>query len=119
MPGRGGVSSVPRRTPELIERYSAELQVNKDTPPACPPDHVRGRHGAGGELPWILRGNATRRGAGRVARLRKGPHGFGLRPGFGPVSEWPKAAESWLRLHGWGGAVAAALFPSQPDPFKL
>jgi dipeptidyl aminopeptidase/acylaminoacyl peptidase len=30
-----------------------------------------------------------------------GPHGFGLRSGLGPVSDWPKRAEEWMRFHGW------------------
>ena len=30
----------------------------------------------------------------------KGPHGLGLRPGHGPVSEWPERAEEWLRGRG-------------------
>lgn len=30
-----------------------------------------------------------------------GGHGFGLRPGRGPASEWPKRCEHWLKAHGW------------------
>ena len=91
----------PAPTPELIERYSAELQVNKDTPPAfLLTTFEDGTVPAENCLGFF---EAMRR-AGVPAELHayeKGPHGFGLRPGFGPVSEWPKAAESWLRLHGW------------------
>jgi len=31
----------------------------------------------------------------------QGPHGFGLKPGYGAASEWPHLCELWLRLHGW------------------
>lgn len=31
----------------------------------------------------------------------KGGHGFGLRPGHGQTSDWPKRAEAWMRGHGW------------------
>lgn len=95
----------PTPAPELVERYSTELQVTRNTPPAfllttfedglVPAENCLGFF------------EAMRR-AGVPAELHayeKGPHGFGLRPGFGPVSEWPKAGEQWLRLHGWA-AVA-------------
>lgn len=32
--------------------------------------------------------------------FEKGPHGFGLKPGYGPTSEWPKRCEEWLRFRG-------------------
>jgi acetyl esterase/lipase len=91
----------PAPAPELIERYSTELQVTRDTPPVfllttfedpvVPAENSLGFY------------EAMRR-AGVPAELHayeKGPHGFGLRPGSGPVSEWPGLLEQWLRLHGW------------------
>jgi acetyl esterase/lipase len=30
-----------------------------------------------------------------------GGHGFGLRPGKGPASDWPARCEHWMQLHGW------------------
>jgi acetyl esterase/lipase len=91
----------PAPSPELIERYSTEMQINKDTPPAfllttSEDNTVRAENSIGFYL-------AMRR-AGVPAELHvyeKGPHGFGLRPGFGPASDWPKLCEQWLRLHGW------------------
>jgi acetyl esterase/lipase len=84
----------------LIERYSAELQVTKDTPPAFLLTTFED-----GTVPaenCVEFFEAMRR-AGVPAELHvyeKGPHGVGLRPGFGPVSGWPKICEQWLRLRG-------------------
>jgi acetyl esterase/lipase len=91
----------PAPTPELIERYSTELQVTKDTPPAFLLTTFEDRTvPAENSLGFFT---AMRR-VGVPAELHayeKGPHGFGLRPGFGPVSGWPKLLEQWLRLHSW------------------
>jgi len=91
----------PAPTPELIERYSTELQVTKDTPPAFLLTTFEDRTvPAENSLGFFT---AMRR-VGVPAELHayeKGPHGFGLRPGFGPVSGWPKLLEKWLRLHSW------------------
>ena len=91
----------PAPTAELIDRYSTELQVTKDTPPAfLLTTFEDGLVPAENCLEFF---EAMHR-AGVPAELHvyeKGPHGFGLRPGFGPVSDWPRVCEQWLRLHGW------------------
>ena len=91
----------PAPTPELIERYSTELQVTKDTPPAFLITTFEDRTvPAENSLEFF---DAMHR-AGVPAELHayeKGPHGFGLRPGYGPTSDWPRLCEQWLRLHGW------------------
>jgi acetyl esterase/lipase len=95
----------PTPTPELIERYSTDLQVTKSTPPAFLlttfEDHTVPAENSLGFFEALHR-------AGVPAELHayeKGPHGFGLRPGSGPVSEWPKLCGQWLRLHGWAAAA--------------
>lgn len=35
-----------------------------------------------------------------------GPHGFGLAPQNPVLSTWPQRAETWMRSHGWLGAVS-------------
>jgi acetyl esterase/lipase len=91
----------PTPTPEMIERYSTELQVSKDTPPAFLVTTFEDRTvPAENSLGFF----AAMHRAGVPAELHayeKGPHGFGLRPGYGPTSDWPKLGEQWLRLHGW------------------
>jgi acetyl esterase/lipase len=42
-----------------------------------------------------------------------GKHGFGLNPGNGPTSEWPRRAQDWMQFHGWLPAEGAAAGTSQ------
>lgn len=91
----------PAPAPEIVERYSTELQVTKDTPPAfLLTTFEDGAVPAENSLGFF---EAMHR-AGVPAELHayeKGPHGFGLRPGPGPAAEWPRLCGEWLRLHGW------------------
>ena len=91
----------PNPSPELIERYSTDTQVTKNTPPAFLlttfEDRTVPAENSIGFFEALHR-------AGVPAELhvyQKGPHGIGLRPGHGPTSGWPKLGEQWLRLHGW------------------
>ena len=88
-------------SPELIEHYSTDTQVTKNTPPAfLLTTFEDGTVPAENSIGFF---EALHR-AGVPAELHayeKGPHGFGLRPGHGPTSDWPKLGEQWLRLHGW------------------
>jgi acetyl esterase/lipase len=83
-------------TPEMLERYSLDTRVTKDTPPAflvhggtdtaVPPENS------------VLFYLALRR-AGVPAEMhlyREGAHGIGLRPGNGPMSDWPKRCAEWM-----------------------
>lgn len=84
-----------------ITHLSTELQVTKNTPPAFLLTTFEDR-----TVPAenSIRFFEAMHRAGVPAELHayeKGPHGIGLRPGYGPTSEWPKLAEQWLRLHGW------------------
>lgn len=87
-------------TPEMLERYSLDTRVTKATPPAflvhggtdtaVPPENS------------VLFYLALRR-AGVPAELhvyREGAHGIGLRPGNGPISDWPKRCAEWLAAKG-------------------
>jgi acetyl esterase/lipase len=91
----------PAPVPELVERYSTELHVNQNTPPAFLLTTFEDRVVPAENCLEFF--EAMHR-AGVPAELHayeKGPHGFGLRPGAGPVSEWPAVCGQWLRLHGW------------------
>jgi len=88
-------------TPEMIQRYSLELHVTKDTPPTFLLSTLEDK-----SVPAenVLLFHAALRAAGVPAELHvyeKGPHGFGMRTDLGPTSEWPKRAEEWMRSHGW------------------
>ncbi len=86
--------------PERLERYSPDTRVSAQTPPV-----------------WMVHGGtdtsvvpensvafylALRR-AGVAAELlayEHGPHGIGLQPGFGAMSDWPRRCAEWLRGRG-------------------
>jgi acetyl esterase/lipase len=86
--------------PGLAESLSLDSRVAKDTPPvflvhggtdtAVPPENST--------LFYL----ALRR-AGVAAELHnyeRGIHGFGLQPGHGPVSDWPRRCAEWLAARG-------------------
>ena len=94
-------------TPEMLERYSPDTRVTKDTPPtflahggtdtAVPPENSA--------LFYL----ALRR-AGVPAEMhlyREGGHGIGLEPNHGPMSDWPARCAEWLAARG--------LLPARPD----
>jgi acetyl esterase/lipase len=90
----------PNATPEQLERYSLDTRVTRDTSPAF---LVHG--GTDTSVPpenSALFFLAMRR-AGVPVELheyREGPHGTGLRPGYGPMSEWPARCAEWLAAKG-------------------
>jgi acetyl esterase/lipase len=90
----------PTPAPGLVEHYSTELQVTKNTPPAFLlttfEDGVVPAENSIGFFEALHRAGVP----AELHAFEKGPHGFGLRPGFGPVSGWPGLCERWLRLHG-------------------
>jgi acetyl esterase/lipase len=82
-------------TPEQIEKYSAEKQVTRDTPPTflvtTSDDMVDCRNS-------LMFAEACK-DKGVVASLHlfdKGGHGYGLH-GQGDVSTWPSLLETWLK----------------------
>lgn len=87
--------------PELARRLSVETQVSKATPPAF---IVQTEEDKTVDVENSLMFYQALRNADVPAELHlyaKGPHGFGMRPGFGPASDWPARAESWMRFNGW------------------
>jgi acetyl esterase/lipase len=88
-------------TPAQIAHLSPEQNVTKNSPPA-----FLVHTGADKTVPVensILFYRALQK-AGVSAELHlfaDGPHGVGIKPGFGQMSEWPKRFEEWARSHGW------------------
>ena len=84
-----------------IEHLSTELQVTANTPPAFLltsfEDHTVPAENSIGFFEAMRRAGVP----AELHAFEKGPHGVGLRPGFGPIADWPRLAEQWLRLHGW------------------
>ena len=86
---------------ELVQHLSAEIQVTKDTPPAF---IVQSEEDHTVPVENSLLFYQALRNAGVPAELHlfaKGPHGIGMKPGYGSISDWPKLAETWLRANGW------------------
>ncbi len=91
----------PKPTAELLARVSLERQVTAATPPAFLIHTAEDKS--------VLAENSmlfyqALRAAGIPSELHlyeKGPHGFGIKPGLGPTSDWPRRAEDWMRAHGW------------------
>ena len=85
---------------DLVDHLCTDLQVTSRTPPAF---LVHG--GTDATVPpenSVLFYSALRR-AGVPAELhlyQEGPHGIGLKPGHGPISEWPARCAEWMKARG-------------------
>lgn len=85
----------------LQERWSAERQVTKDTPPAF---LVHSAEDSVVVVENSLLFYAAMRRAKVPIELHlypRGPHGSGMAPALGPTAEWPRHCESWMRFNGW------------------
>jgi acetyl esterase/lipase len=84
----------------LTERFSNELQVNRQTPPAF---LVHSADDAGVPVSNSVAYFQALTANGVPAELHiyeKGGHGYGLARNRGTESGWPEACESWLKAHG-------------------
>jgi acetyl esterase/lipase len=85
----------------LVERWSVDRQVTKDTPPTF---LVHTLEDTSVPLENSLLFFQALRRAGVPAEMHlyeRGPHGFGTRPDLGPTSGWPDRLTEWMRSHGW------------------
>jgi acetyl esterase/lipase len=86
--------------PETFERYSLDSRVTKETPPAF---LVHGGTDTAVPPENSARFYLALRQAGVPAEMhlyQDGPHGIGLRPGNGPMSDWPKRCAEWMAARG-------------------
>jgi acetyl esterase/lipase len=91
---------------EVARRWSLELQVTRETSPTF---MAVAEDDATVPVENSLNFYAALHSAGVPAELHvyaKGGHGFSLKPGMGPASEWPDRAEEWMRFNGWLPAAA-------------
>jgi acetyl esterase/lipase len=86
---------------DLLSHLSLERQVIPDTPPTfivqSEEDHTVPMENS------IMFYEALKH-AGVPAELHLyavGKHGFGMKSGLGPTSDWPDRLEDWMRFHGW------------------
>lgn len=88
-------------SPDLVELMSLENQVTDATPPTFifytqEDKTVPVENGV-----RFFQSLTRHKVPAEFHIFERGPHGLGLRSGFGPTSDWPKLAEAWLQLHGW------------------
>ena len=86
---------------DLVDRLSVEQRVTKETPPLF---LVHTFEDATVPIENTMVFYQALRRAGVPAEVHlyeKGPHGFGMRGGFGQTSAWHDRLEEWLRGHGW------------------
>ena len=100
---RGSRTNLIGKTPppELVALLSPDQQVTANTPPTF---LVHTAEDKAVPLENSLAFFTALRRAGVPAELHlyeKGPHGFGMRQGHGPTSDWPQRCAEWMRSHGW------------------
>jgi acetyl esterase/lipase len=98
----GSVQFLLGQTPSQAARESMSVQnrVSAATPPAF---LVHGSNDASVPVENSVHYYLALKKAGVQAEMhvyQNGPHGVGARPGFGPISDWPKRCEEWLRSRG-------------------
>jgi acetyl esterase/lipase len=86
---------------ELKHHLSPDEQVTKDTPPAFLVHSSE-------DTTAVVENSLLFYQAMRRAKVPiemhlypKGPHGSGMDPKLGTISEWPKLCEAWMRFYGW------------------
>jgi acetyl esterase/lipase len=86
---------------ESKQHLSVDEQVSKNTPPTFLVHTAEDRTAVVENS--LLFYQAMRRAKVPIEMhlYPKGPHGDGLDPKFGTVSEWPQLCEKWLRFNGW------------------
>lgn len=88
-------------TAELVQKYSNELQVTKETPPAF---LVHTMNDPAVPVENSLMFVAALRKAGvsfEFHLYEQGPHGFGLAPANPVLASWTARCADWLGLHGF------------------
>jgi len=86
--------------PELVKKFSNELQVTPETPPTFLV-HTSGDTGVPAENSVLF--YLAMRKAGVPAEMHifeKGQHGFGLGPNDPVLSQWPKLCIAWMKGRG-------------------
>ncbi len=88
-------------TAELIQKYSNELQVTKETPPAF---LAHAMTDTSVPVENSLQYVAALRKTGvpfEIHIYEQGPHGFGLAPTNSYLASWSERCADWLGLHGF------------------
>ena len=85
---------------KLIELYSNEKQVTKDTPPMC---FVHASNDPVSSENSVLLYAALKKAnvPAEMHLYADGGHGFGMRKGQHPVATWPDRVAEWMTARGY------------------
>ena len=102
----------PNPSTNVVERFSLEKQVTKDTPPTFLV-HTMADRTVSVQNTLLFYQALVKAGVPVEMHLyEKGTHGSGLDPKFGQTADWPKLAAVWMRSHGWLPAVTQTNVPA-------
>jgi xylan 1,4-beta-xylosidase len=110
--------------PALVDRWSIESQVTRNTPPMFLV-HTFEDRSVPIENSMVLARALRDAGVSVETHFyERGQHGFGVSQGLGPTSEWPSRLREWMSAHGWlPGPLQAGpilvLPGDHPDPSVL
>ena len=86
---------------ELKKHLSMELQVTKDTSPAFLVHSTADTTVPVENSLMFFQAMRNAKAPIEMHLYPNGPHGSGMATSLGPISEWPKHCESWMRFNGW------------------
>jgi len=99
-------------TQEMIDHYSLEKHVTRDTPPVFIV-HTQGDTTVKEENDLMFYAALRKNNVPSELHLyATGGHGSGLGPGYGTSNLWPRLCEEWMRLNGWLPPSPNSLMPA-------
>lgn len=91
----------PHPSDELKHHLSVDAQVTKDTPPTFLVHSMADTTSPVQNSILFYMAMLQARAPIEMHLYPQGPHGSGMNPKYGTISEWPKLCESWMRFNGW------------------
>ena len=82
---------------KVVDEWSNERKVTGETPPTFLVTTSEDKSVPSENAVEFYLSLRKWRVPGELHVYEKGPHGFGMNPGFGPASAWPDRLEAWLR----------------------
>lgn len=86
---------------ELKTRLSVDQQVGENTPPTFLVHSMDDRTAVVENSLLFFQAMRKAKRPIEMHLYPNGPHGDGLNPKLGPISEWPRLCEKWMRFNGW------------------
>ncbi|HWA08867.1 MAG TPA: alpha/beta hydrolase [Opitutaceae bacterium] len=91
----------PNPSEELKKHLSMELQVTKNTPPTFLVHSTADTTVPVENSLMFFQAMRNAKAPIEMHLYPNGPHGSGMATSLGPISEWPKHCEDWMRFNGW------------------